>query len=164
MRTLLSIWRPMELRVERLDFHGFSSCFYGIVSFGQHSAHRCSCCGKLLSTTANITSQSNDLMRSKINFLVGPQKPLRATVKRRTLAWFVYVMSHDSRSKTFLQGTLQGGHLSADNTLTGQRQRLDIPAYAGTARQWFPSEKKDSKRISVESSFISPRIPGCITV
>ena len=38
----------------------------------------------------------------------GPQKPLLATVKRRTLAWFGHVTRHDSLSKTILQGTSEG--------------------------------------------------------
>ena len=46
---------------------------------------------------------------SEINFLVGPQEPLPATVKRRKLAWFGHVTSHDSLSKTILQSILEGG-------------------------------------------------------
>ena len=46
---------------------------------------------------------------SKINFLVGPQEPLLATVTRPKLAWFGHVTRHDSLSKTILQGTLEGG-------------------------------------------------------
>ena len=46
---------------------------------------------------------------SKINFLVGPQPPLLATVKRWKLAWFGHVTRHDSLSKYILQNTLEGG-------------------------------------------------------
>ena len=46
---------------------------------------------------------------SKINFLVGPQEPLLATVKRQKFAWFRHVTRHNSLSKTILQGTLEGG-------------------------------------------------------
>ena len=35
--------------------------------------------------------KTNGWVRSKINFLVGPQEPLLATVKRRKLAWFGHV-------------------------------------------------------------------------
>ena len=35
----------------------------------------------------------------KINFLVGPQEPLSATVKRQKLAWFRHVTHHDSLKK-----------------------------------------------------------------
>ena len=53
--------------------------------------------------------KTNDWGRSKINFLVGPQKRLTATVKRWKLTWFGHVTRHDSLSKTVLQGTLEGG-------------------------------------------------------
>ena len=45
----------------------------------------------------------------KINFLVGPQKPFLAIVKRRKLAWFGHVTLDDNLSKTILQGILEGG-------------------------------------------------------
>ena len=51
----------------------------------------------------------NDWMRSKINLVVGPQKPLLATVKRRKLASFGHVTRHNSLSKIILQGTLECG-------------------------------------------------------
>ena len=53
--------------------------------------------------------QENDLVRSKINFPVGPQEPLLATVKRRKLAWFGHVTRHDSLSKTIFEDTLEDG-------------------------------------------------------
>ena len=52
---------------------------------------------------------TNDWVRSKINFLVGPQEVLLASVKRGKLAWFGHVTRHDSPSKTSFQGTLEGG-------------------------------------------------------
>ena len=51
----------------------------------------------------------NDCVRSKINTLVGPQKLLLATVKRRKLAWFGHVTCNDSLPKTILQSTLENG-------------------------------------------------------
>ena len=53
--------------------------------------------------------KTNDWVWSKINFLVSPQEPLLATVKRRKLEWFGHVTRHDSLYKTILQGTLEGG-------------------------------------------------------
>ena len=53
--------------------------------------------------------KTNDWVWSKINFLVGPQEPLMATVKRRKLAWFGHVTRHDGLSKTILQSTEEGG-------------------------------------------------------
>ena len=46
---------------------------------------------------------------SKINFLLGLQKPFQATVVRQKLAWFGHVTRHDSLSKSTLQGTLEDG-------------------------------------------------------
>ena len=56
-----------------------------------------------------LEHKTNDWVRSEINFLVGPQESLLATVKRRELAWFGHVTRHDSLSKTILQGTLEDG-------------------------------------------------------
>ena len=66
-------------------------------------------------------------MRSIVNFFVGPQEPLLATVRKRKLAWPGHVTRHDSLSKTTLQGTLE--------MLDGQHQRVDIPARASTAHK-----------------------------
>ena len=66
------------------------------------------CLRKLL-CISYLEHKTNDWVRSKINFPVGPQKPPLATVKRRKLAWFGHVTRHDSLSKTILQGTLEGG-------------------------------------------------------
>ena len=55
---------------------------------------------------SNFEHKTNGWVRSKINFLVGLQKPLLATVKRRKLAWFGHVTCHDSLSKTILHGTV----------------------------------------------------------
>ena len=56
-----------------------------------------------------LEHKTNDWARSKINFFVGPQEPLVATIRRRKLAWFGHVTRHKSLSKTMLQGTLEGG-------------------------------------------------------
>ena len=56
-----------------------------------------------------LEHKTNDWVRSKINFLGGPQGSLLATVKRRKLAWFGHVSRHDSLFKTILQGFLEGG-------------------------------------------------------
>ena len=49
--------------------------------------------------------QTNDWMTSTINFHVGPQEPLLATVKRRKLARLGHVTHQDSLSKSIGQGT-----------------------------------------------------------
>ena len=66
------------------------------------------CLRKLL-RISYLEYKTNDLVRSKINFLVDPQEPLLATVKRRELEWFGHVTHDDSLSKTVLQGTLEDG-------------------------------------------------------
>ena len=53
--------------------------------------------------------QTNDWVRSKINFHVVAQEPLLATVKRRKLTRLRYVTRHESLSETILQGTLESG-------------------------------------------------------
>ena len=56
-----------------------------------------------------LGDKTNDWVRSKINFFVGQQETLLATVKRRKLAWFGYVARHDSLPKLILQGILESG-------------------------------------------------------
>ena len=65
---------------------------------------------------------TNDWLRDKTNFLVGPQEPLPANLKRRKLAWFRNDARYDSLStKTIVQaGTLQGGRC------TGQQIALVV--------------------------------------
>ena len=66
------------------------------------------CMTKLLRISC-LEHETNDWVWSKINFLVGPQEPLLATVKRRKLAGFGRVTRHDSLSRSILQDTLEGG-------------------------------------------------------
>ena len=61
------------------------------------------CLRKLL-RISYLEHNTNDWVRSKINFFVGPQELLLATVKRRKLACFWHVTRHHSLSKTILQG------------------------------------------------------------
>ena len=66
-------------------------------------------CMRKLLRISYLEHKTNDWVRSKINFFVGPQEPLLTTVKRRELAWFGHVTRHDRLLKTILQGTLEGG-------------------------------------------------------
>ena len=66
-------------------------------------------CLRELLRNSYLEHKTNDWVRSKINFLVGPQEPSLTTVKRRKLAWLRHVRRHDSLSKTILQGTLEDG-------------------------------------------------------
>ena len=66
-------------------------------------------CMRQLLLVPYLEHKTIDWVRSKINFLVGPQEPLPATLKRWILAWFGHVTCHSSLSETILQGTLEGG-------------------------------------------------------
>ena len=52
-----------------------------------------------------LEHETNDEVRSKINFLVGQQEPLLTTVMRRKIAWFGHVTSHDSLSQSMFEST-----------------------------------------------------------
>ena len=56
-----------------------------------------------------LEHKTNDWVRSKINFLVGPQETLLAAAKSHKHAWFGYVTRRGSLSKAILQGTLESG-------------------------------------------------------
>ena len=78
-----------------------------------------------------LEHKTNDWVRGKINFLMGPQEPLLATVERGKLAaWFGHVTSQDSLSKTILQGTLERG-----------RRRGPHPGPCQNCSQGPPAEK-----------------------
>ena len=65
-------------------------------------------CASPLLHISYLEHTTNDWVQSKINFLVDPQEPLLATIKRRKLAWFEHNTCHDSLSKPIFQGTLEG--------------------------------------------------------
>ena len=98
-------------------------------------------------------------MWSKISSLVGPPEPLLATVKRRKLAWFGHVTRHNSLSKTILQGTFEDGRRCGrlknywmDNIKEWTSLPMpELPTRASCRRDW--------KRISAESSLMSPDDP-----
>ena len=56
--------------------------------------------------TSYLEDKTNDWVRSKVNFPVGLQEPLLATVRRWKLAWFGHVTRHDSLPNTTLQGNV----------------------------------------------------------
>ena len=47
-----------------------------------------------------LVHKTNNWVRNKINFKMGPQETLLANVKSRKLAWFGPVTGHDSLAKT----------------------------------------------------------------
>ena len=116
------------------------------------------CLRKLLNGSY-LEHKTNNRLRSKINFLVGPQETLLATVKRRKLAWFRSVTCHDSLSKTILHGTLEGGWCYSqqrkcwvDNIK--EWTSLPMPELLTNA-----SCRKDWEIISAELFLISPQRP-----
>ena len=66
-------------------------------------------CIRKLIRISYLEHKTNNWVRSKINFCVGPQEPLLATVKRWKLAWFGHVTRHNSLYKTIHQDMLEGG-------------------------------------------------------
>ena len=77
-----------------------------------------------------------------------------ATVERRKLAWVGYVTRHDSLSKTILRGTLEGG----------RRRGWQTKCWMDNIKEWtsLPMRRKDWKRISAESSLVSPFIKSSL--
>ena len=98
----------------------------------------------------------------KINFLIGPQEPVLASVMRQKLSGFGHVLCHDSLSKTILKGTLEWRlglgvmSCSAGEMLAGQHQRVDICAHATTANNGLLH-----KRLQVQEDlyWIVPHVP-----
>ena len=112
-------------------------------------------CMRKLLRISYLEHKTNDWVRSKTSFLVGPQEPLLATIKRQKFAWFEHARRHNSLSKTILQGTLEGGRYCA-------RQRK---SWMDNIKEWtyMPAPelltwvacRKDWKRTSAELSLVS---------
>ena len=102
---------------------------------------------------------SNDWERSKISFLVGPQEPPLATVKRRKPARFGHVSRHDSLSKTILQGTLEDGRRRGGQKKWWMENIKDWTSLPTPELLTKASCRKDWLRISAETSLMSPRRP-----
>ena len=117
-------------------------------------------CPRKLLRISYLEHKTNCWVWSKINFLVGPQDPLLAIVKRRKLEWFGNVTRHDSLSKTILQGTSEdgrrrGGQKKCWMDNTKEWTSLPMPELFTRA-----SCRKGWKRISAEPSLMSPRRPN----
>ena len=104
---------------------------------------------KFLRKLFRISSKTNDWVRSKINFLVGPQEPRLATVKRRKLAWSAYVTWHKASPKPFCRTPWRGGRRRGRQRkmLAGQHERVNAPAYARTVTTASRRRKNNWKRI-----------------
>ena len=106
--------------------------------------------------TSYFEHKIDNWVQSKINFLVGPQEPLLATVMRRKLAWFGYVPRHDSLSKTILGvwATLW----SAEKSWMDNIKECTSPFMPELLTGVFC--RKGWERISAESSLVSPQQPS----
>ena len=103
-----------------------------------------------------LEHKTSDWVRSKSNFIVGPQETLLTTAKGRKFAWFGHDTRHDSLSKIILQGTLEGG----------RRRGRQRHCWMDNIKEWtsLPMPelltgaccRKDWKRTSAESSFVFP--------
>ena len=80
------------------------SVFVRMLRFEERQSGRMS-----LTKSLQLTGQTRRV-RSENKFLVGPQEPLLATVRRRKLAWFERITRSDSLSKTIPQVTWRVGN------------------------------------------------------
>ena len=104
-----------------------------------------------------LTTETNDWVRSKISFLVGPQEPPLATVKRQILARLGHVTRHNSLSGTIHQGTLEGGRrrdLQRKCWMENTKEWTSLPVQELLTRR--VSCRKDSNRISAQSFIMRP--------
>ena len=104
-----------------------------------------------------VERKTNDWVRSEINSLVGPQKPLLATVKRRQ---FGHVTHHHSLSKTILQGTMEGGRRRGRQRKCWMNSIKEGTSLPVSELLTGVSYRKDWKRVSAESSPMSSRRPN----
>ena len=121
-------------------------------------AFKTKCLRKVLRISC-LEHRTNDWVRSIINFLVGPQESLLATVKRRKFAWFGHVTRYDSFSRTILQGTLDGGRRRGPQ----RKCLMDIKEWTFLPMPELlimASCTKDWKRIPAEWSLMSARRPN----
>ena len=103
-----------------------------------------------------LEHKNNDWVRRKIKFLVRPQEPLLATVKRRKFTWFGHVTRHNSLSKTILQGTWEGGRRRGRQRkcwMHNIEEWTSLPMPELLTRVFC---RKDWKRISLKLSLMPP--------
>ena len=113
------------------------------------------------SVSPSLSHKTNDWVRSKINFLMGPQEPLPATVERQKLATCGHVTRHAILSKKYKFRTpwRMGGAVVSRRNTGWTRSKSGHPFPCQNCLQGPPTKKKknDWKGISAESSLISPR-------
>ena len=86
-------------------------------------------CQRKLLSISYLEHKTNDWVRSKSNFLVGPQEPPLATIKEtETCIVWGYATRHDSPSKTILHGTLEGERHCGQQRKIGRGSLLNHPS------------------------------------
>ena len=95
--SFVSQFKPNKSLVTSILLYGCETWTL-LADFRKIQAFENKCLRKLL-RIPYLEHKTNDWVRSKINFLVGPREPLLATVKKRELAWFGHVTRHDSLSQ-----------------------------------------------------------------
>ena len=112
-------------------------------------------CLRKLFHISYLGHKTNNWVWNKVNFLVGPQEPLLATVKRWKLAWFGHVTCPDSLSKTILQGTLEGRRCHGRQGKCWMDNIKEWTSLVMADLLTRASCRKDWQRISAESSLMS---------
>ena len=63
----------------------------------------------LLQDTTHLIQVTNEEVRAKIQWAIGPHEDRLMIVKRRKLQWYGHVSRSSGLDKTILQGTMKGG-------------------------------------------------------
>ena len=122
-------------------------------------------CVRKLIYSSFLEHKTNDWVWSKINFLMDPQEPLLATVKRRKLAWFRHVTHHDSLSKTIIWEPWRVG-----NTMFGRGNSGWTTSKSGhtcpyqNCSQGPPAEKTGRESLLTSPSCPSPPSPTTLSI
>ena len=109
-------------------------------------------CFRKLLCISYLEHKTNNWVQSKISFLVGPQGPLLATVKRWKLAWFRLVTAASPKPSFRAPWKVGDDVVSRGNT--GHHQRVDIPARARAAHRGLLQE-----RLEDDIGLIIPHVP-----
>ena len=104
--------------------------------------------------------QTSDWVQSKINFLVGIQESLLATVKSQIHVWLGHVTFHNSLSKNHPSGHLGGwAALWSEELLNGQHQSMDVPAHARTVHDGLLQKQQQQNGVEEDLCLTIPHVP-----
>ena len=121
-------------------------------------AFKTKCLMKIL-IVSYLEHKSNDWVQRKINFLVGPQEPLLATVKRWKLAWFGYVTCRDNFSRVMRRAPWSVGYAVVSRGNAGwTTPRSGHPCPCQNSQQ-LPAENNNNKQTGRRSLLICLSCP-----